>query len=84
MFRHVVRHVQMRHVQIKMDLSRHLAQIATLETQLDHLLTEQKPSAELAQSIGRLSEEKQKLHYQIDILKRAIQRFCLSLCTFKN
>jgi len=57
-----------------MDLSRHLAQIATLETQLDHLLTEQKPSAELAQSIGRLSDEKQKLHYQIDILKRAIQR----------
>lgn len=76
MLRHMVRQcVQMRHVQIKMDLSRQLAQIAQLETQLESLLTEQQPNEDLAKSIGRLSEEKQKLHYQIDILKRAIQRF---------
>ena len=64
----------LRHLQIKMDLSRQLADIGRLEKELESLLTGSKPSTELEQRIGKLAEEKQKLNYQIDILRRAITR----------
>lgn len=65
----------LRHLQIKMDLSRQLADIGRLEKELESLLTGSKPSTELEQRIGKLAEEKQKLNYQIDILRRAITRW---------
>ena len=74
MARRVVTVASMRHLQIKMDLSRQLEQIGALENQLDQLLRATQPSPELAANIDKLQEEKTKLNYQIDILRRAIKR----------
>ena len=69
----------LRHLQIKMDLSRQLEQIGALENQLDQLLRATQPSPELAANIDKLQEEKTKLNYQIDILRRAIKRLVFFL-----